>query len=214
VVLSSWNGRALPESVGYRLVRTFRQVVSRLVFAPINAYVRRIEPDFDFARASRAEGPLWQLVTARPLHLLDARYASWDALLVAAVDEATRELTSGGGTLERQTWGAFNRAIVTHPLGSAIPLVGQWMNMPEDPLPGDIYTPRAHSPRAGPSERMAVSPGREQEGILHMPTGQSGHPLSPHYRDQHRAWVDGTPLPFVPGDSVARLTLSPSSLRN
>jgi penicillin amidase len=104
--------------------------------------------------------------------------------------------------------------VVTHPLGSAIPLVGRWVNMPDDPLPGDIYTPRAHSPRAGPSERMAVSPGREHEGILHMPTGQSGHPLSPHYRDQHRAWVEGTPLPFLPGTTVARLTLVPASITN
>jgi penicillin amidase len=86
--------------------------------------------------------------------------------------------------------------------------------MPDDPLPGDIYTPRAHSPRAGPSERMAVSPGLEHEGILHMPTGQSGHPLSPHYRDQHRAWVEGTALPFLPGAVVNRLMLVPTAVTN
>ena len=214
LVQTSWNGRADPGSVGYRLVRAFRAAVSRLVYAPLNDVVRRTDPDFDFARANRAEGPLWQIVSTRPLHWLDPRYASWDALFMAAVDEAIRELTLDGTTLEQQTWGAFNRAIVTHPLGSAIPLVGRWVNMPDDPLPGDIYTPRAHSPRAGPSERMAVSPGREHEGILHMPTGQSGHPLSPHYRDQHRAWVEGTPLPFLPGPSVHRLTLTPTVVTN
>jgi penicillin amidase len=57
---------------------------------------------------------------------------------------------------------------------------------------------------------MAVSPGREHEGVLHMPGGQSGHPLSPHYSDQHRAWVTGDPLPFLPGAPIARLTLTPS----
>lgn len=31
----------------------------------------------------------------------------------------------------------------------------------------------------GASMRMAVAPGREAEGILHMPGGQSGHPMSP-----------------------------------
>jgi penicillin amidase len=210
LVETSWSGRARPDSVGYRLVRTFRAAVSRFVTAPINAFVRRVDPDFDFARANRAEGPLWQLVTTRPPHLLDVRHESWDALFVAAVDDAIRELTQDGATLDGQTWGAFNRAVVLHPLGSAVPLIGRWMNMPDDPLPGDIYTPRAHSPRAGPSERMAVSPGLEHEGILHMPTGQSGHPLSPHYRDQHRAWIDGTALPFLPGPSVARLTLRPA----
>jgi penicillin amidase len=213
LVESSWPGRAEPDSAGYRLVRTFRSAVSRLVYGPINEYVRRTDRDFDFARANRAEGPLWDLVTARPLHLLDARFASWDALLLAAVDDALRELTVDGTPLEQQTWGAFNRALIAHPLGAAIPLVGRFVNMPADPLPGDIYTPRAHSPRAGPSQRMAVSPGREHEGIMHMPTGQSGHPLSPHYRDQHRAWVDGTPLEFLPGDAEATLTLSPAGGR-
>jgi penicillin G amidase len=209
LVEESWTGRADADSVGYRAVRTFRSDVSRAVYGAINAYVRRSDPDFDFGRANRAEGPLWQIVTERPLHLLDARYASWDALLLDAVDDAIAELTVDGMTLEQQTWGRYNRAFITHPLGSAIPVVGRWVNMPEDPLPGDIYTPRAHSPRTGPSERMAVAPGREHEGILHMPTGQSGHPLSPHYNDQHRAWVEGRPLPFLPGDPVARLTLTP-----
>ena len=211
LVETTWTGRADPDSVAYRLVRTFRAVVSRLVYAPLNAYVRRRDSDFDFARANRAEGPLWQLVSTRPVHWLDAQYESWDALLLRAVDDAIDELTFDGAALNRQTWGAFNRASVTHPLGSSIPLVGPWLNMPEDALPGDIYTPRAHSPRAGPSQRMVVSPGREHEGIFHMPTGQSGHPLSPHYRDQHRAWVEGTALPFLPGTPVARLTLVPAA---
>jgi penicillin amidase len=214
LVDSTWSGRADPDSIAYRLVRAFRSAVSNQVYGAINDLVRQTDPDFDFARANRAEGPLWQLVEERPFHFLPHRFDSWDALLVGAVDEAIADLTSGGIALASQTWGAYNRAVVTHPLGSAIPLVGPWVNMPDDPLPGDIYTPRAHSPRAGPSERMAVSPGREHEGILHMPTGQSGHPLSPHYRDQHRAWVEGTPLPFLPGATVARLTLVPASITN
>ena len=86
--------------------------------------------------------------------------------------------------------------------------------MPGDPLPGDIYTPRASTPRTGPSERMAVSPGHESEGILHMPTGQSGHPLSPHYGDQYRAWLIGEPTPFLPGPVVSTLQLTPRIERN
>ena len=72
-----------------------------------------------------------------------------------------------------------------------------------------IYTPRASQPRTGPSERMAVSPGHEAEGILHIPTGQSGHPMSPHYGDEYRAWLNGEPTPFLPGAAVSTLTLIP-----
>jgi penicillin amidase len=210
LVETSWNGRADPASVAYRLVRTFRGQVSRMVFDALTASAKSADPDFDFTRAMRSEGPLWQLIVDRPVHLLDPTYQSWDDLLVAAVDRAIGELTVDGGRLNDRTWGDYNRANVTHPLGAALPFVGRWLNMPADPLPGDIYTPRAHSPRAGPSERMVVSPGREQEGIMHMPTGQSGHPWSPHYGDQHRAWLAGDPLPFLPGPTVSTLTLTPS----
>ena len=211
LVETTWTGRADPASVSYRLVRTFRQTLSRLVFASLTAPARHAEKDFDYTRALRSEGPLWQLVTERPSHLLDRKHSSWDAQLLDAVDATIVELTAGGRLADR-SWGDYNRAIVAHPLGNAVPLLGRWINMPSDPLPGDVFTPRAHSPRAGPSERMVVSPGREHEGILHMPTGQSGHPLSPHYADQHRAWLAGEPLPFLPGPPVSRLTLTPASV--
>jgi penicillin G amidase len=210
---STWTGRATPESVAYRLVRTVRQVLVRDVFASITASVRAADADFDFSRALRSEGPLWQLVTERPGHLLDPRYTTWEDQLLAAIDDAIRELTSDNYLLAERPWGAFNRAQVLHPLSGALPLIGRWLNMPDDALGGDIYAPRAHSPRAGPSERIIVSPGREHEGFAHMPGGQSGHPLSPHYGDQHRAWVDGKPLPFLPGPARHTLTLLPPSRR-
>ena len=81
--------------------------------------------------------------------------------------------------------------------------------MPRVPLPGDLYTPRAQWGNIAASERMIVSPGREAEGIMHMPTGQSGHPLSPFYANSHAAWVKGEPTPFLPGQPVHTLTLAP-----
>ncbi|MEW6321846.1 MAG: penicillin acylase family protein [Acidobacteriota bacterium] len=209
LVETTWTGRATPESAAYRLVREFRSELSRQVFDALTAPAREADPDFDFGRALRSEGPLWPLVTERPAHLVNPALGGWPEQILAAVDAVVSTLTRDGGRLEERTWGDYNRAAVTHPLGAGLPVLGRWLNMPRDPLAGDIYTPRASSPRAGASERMVVSPGREQEGILHMPTGQSGHPLSPHYRDQHRAWVSGEPLPFLPGPAVATLTLVP-----
>jgi penicillin amidase len=211
LVESTWNGYASPDSVSYLLVRTFRSVLARVVFGALTAPIKERDASFDYGRTFRSEGPLWQLVSERPKHLLDPAFDSWDAQLLSVVDMAIAELTSDGELLAKRSWSTFNRAIVTHPLGGAIPMLGRYVNMPDDPLPGDVYTPRAHSPRAGPSERMVVSPGREHEGILHMPGGQSGHPLSPHYADQHRAWVTGAPLPFLPGAPTARLTLLPAA---
>ena len=209
LVETTWTGRASTDSVAYRLVRQFRAALVRDVMTGLTAPARQIDPTFDYTRSLRGESPVWQLVTQRPAHLLDPQFKTWDEQILSAVDVAIAELTEAGPTLADRTWGEFIRAQVFHPLASGIPFFGRYLNMPSDPLPGDIYTPRAHSPRAGPSERMAVSPGHEQDGIMEMPTGQSGHPLSPHYGDQYRAWLNGEPTPFLPGPTVSTLTLNP-----
>jgi len=69
--------------------------------------------------------------------------------------------------------------------------------------------PRVQRPSYGASQRMVAAPGHEDEAIFHMPGGQSGHPMSPHYRDSHAAWVAGEPTPLLPGDTVDTLVLKP-----
>jgi penicillin amidase len=66
-----------------------------------------------------------------------------------------------------------------------------------------------HWGAAAASERMIVSPGQEAFGILHMPSGQSGHPLSAFYANSHDVWVRGEPAPFSPGPPMHTLTLLP-----
>lgn len=84
--------------------------------------------------------------------------------------------------------------------------------MPAQELPGDWDNmPRIQTPDKGASERMAVSPGHESDGYLHMPCGQSGHPLSPHFGDQHAAWAEGKATPFMPGPPEHTLVLKPAA---
>jgi penicillin amidase len=79
--------------------------------------------------------------------------------------------------------------------------------MKKDPLPGDDHMPRVHSPTNGASERFVVSPGHEDQGLFHMPTGQSSHPLSPYFGAGHESWVKGEKTPFLPGPVRYTLTL-------
>jgi len=209
LVESRWTGRASPDSVGYRLVREFRTLFVGRVMTSLIAPAKGVDPTIDYLRLQRGEGPVWQLVSERPMHLLDPKYRSWDEAILDSVDATIASLSSGGRSLADRTWGEANTAEIRHPLAGAIPFFGRYLNMPGDPLPGDVFTPRASTPRTGPSERMVVSPGREHEGILHIPTGQSGHPLSPHFGDQYRAWLNGEPTPFMPGATVSTLTLTP-----
>ncbi len=56
---------------------------------------------------------------------------------------------------------------------------------------------------------MVVSPGHEDQGYIHMPGGQSGHPLSPFWAAGHSDWAEGRPTPFLPGPAVHVLVLEP-----
>jgi penicillin amidase len=209
IVEGSWTGRASAESVAYLIVRTFRLTAARMAFDGLTASLQRDGSAVDVATIRRAEGPLWRLVQERPAHLLDPAYATWDAFLLVAIDRTLEQLTADGRPLAERTWGEANTADITHPLAAAVPWVRSYLSMPRAPLAGDTCVPRVLTPRSGASQRLVVSPGHESTGILHMPGGQSGHPLSPHFGDQQRAWVDGTPLALLPGTSVHTLTLTP-----
>ena len=94
-----------------------------------------------------------------------------------------------------------------------LPWLRGWLGTPRDPLAGDINMPRVQGPSFGASERFAVSPGHEDEGIVHMPGGQSGHPLSPFWGAGHDDWVHGRATPFLPGPPRHTLILAPAAQR-
>ena len=111
--------------------------------------------------------------------------------------------------LRQRTWGERNTAAIQHPISRAVPFLARWLDMPQDLLPGDSNMPRVQGTGFGASQRFAVAPGDEKNGYLHMPAGQSGHPLSDFYRRGHDDWVAGRATSFLPGDAVHTLTLTP-----
>jgi penicillin G amidase len=168
------------------------------------------DPAFDPRRLRNREEAVWRLVTERPLHLLDPASESWDGFLLAAADAVVEEAQAAGpGDLSQRVWSEWNVTAYRHPLSAQVPALARWLDMPPASLPGDAYTVRVHWRSIAASMRLVVSPGREEEGILQMPTGQSGHPRSPFYGNSHPAWVEGTPQPLLPGPPVHRLTLAP-----
>ena len=215
IVAGEWSGQAAPDSAAYRLTREFRQIVSERVIAFVLSECHETDRAFDYTTVRRRDAPIWRLVTEQPQHLLDPQYATWAELLLAASDATIEQaMRDGSGNLRRgdlrdRVWSEYNVTAYRHPLSGAVPFIDRWLDMPPAALPGDLYTPRVHSGAIGASERMVVSPGREADGIMHMPTGQSGHPLSPFYANSHPAWLAGEPTPFLPGPAVHTLTLTP-----
>lgn len=208
--VTNWGERALPASVGYRLVDRFRkEAVEGLYEAwlskPEKAAGRRTW------MASQAEGPARRLLRERPAHLLPKGHKSWDAYLDAVLNAVVEDVESeAGGDLARYQWAEIGRAGISHPLARAIPPLA-WVTNPKDvAVPGDRPTVRAAAPGFGASERFSVSPGREAEGLFHMPGGQAGSPRTPYYLAGHEDWVQGRPTPFLPGPAKWTLRMRPA----
>ncbi|MEX1995043.1 MAG: penicillin acylase family protein [Steroidobacteraceae bacterium] len=209
-LVAQWSGRAALDDAGFRLLREFERRTTDRAFEMLTVEARARWPEFRWRTPQRFTEVTWRLLRERPAHLLDPRFADWDAWLAHVAEETARDLPEVCADLAQCTWGVVNRVRIQHPISKAVPVLGRWLDMPADALPGDWSTPRVQSPTFGASERFVVSPGREAEGYFHMPGGQSGHPLSPFYRAGHEAWVRGEATPFLPGDSAQVLRLEPA----
>lgn len=208
--VENWEGRALPVSIGYRVVRRFRSHVTMRVISgltqPLEAHLGERFPWY----SRTVEGPTWRLITERPVHLLPPGYDDWNALIGSAMDDVLEEIDQSGG-LQTYTWGAYTELALAHPLSAFVPGLGLLTDTPRQQTPGEFSNmPRIGAGNYGASQRMVVSPGHEENGIFQMPSGQSGHPLSPYFNKGHENWVNGVKSPFLPGPAEWTLIFQPA----
>jgi len=209
--VQNWQARAATDSVGYRIVRLFREKTREDVLAPFTARATKKWGDFEWPTPEVGEYAVWTLVSQKPAWLLDPKYRDWNALLADSAKQVADELAALPGPLADKTWGKKNTAKIDNPLSVALP---EWLrgffDMPPDELAGDNNMPRVLHPAFGASMRLDVQPGDEAHGILEMPAGQSDNPLSPWFGKGHEAWVHGNSAPLLPGPAKYRLTLLPA----
>ncbi|GAB4191413.1 MAG: penicillin acylase family protein [Wenzhouxiangellaceae bacterium] len=203
-----WSGRAAIDDAGYRLVREFRDAARALTLGGLTAHCPDLSDDREFRGNGQFEGTLWRLLSERPAHLLPPQFSSWRELLLQSVDQVLQAALEQG-EIDEYTWGRRNTLQMTHPLSGSLPGLGRWLRMAAEPLPGDRHMPRVQSVRFGASQRLAVSPGYEEQAYLQLPGGQSGHPLSPFFDRGHEDWATGVPTPLLPGPSEHQLQLVP-----
>ncbi|GAB6066748.1 penicillin acylase family protein [Methylothermus subterraneus] len=208
--LTAWNGRADPQSQGIALLDRWRLELAQKVFGPLLAKCLELDPNFRYLWL-KSEVPLRQLLRLRhPATLPDRRFPDWQSFLRASLLETAKALEETyRKPIDRLTWGEVNRAQIRHPLAHGRAWLGRWLNLPEDPLAGCAECVRVARPSHGASMRLTAVAGRPGAGLLQMPGGQSGHPLSPHYADQHAFWLTGKPLPLAPGRALSTLRLRP-----
>ena len=144
--------------------------------------------------------PVWleDVILRQPPQWLPEGYASWDDLMTAAVNAAVSE-SDATHNLKHWAWAKEHFVDVEHPL-FGLPLLRHWTGTGHLPQSGNGVTVKQVGPHFGPSERMTVDLANLDASTLNLVSGESGQVLSPHYKDQWRAWYEGSTfvLPFSP----------------
>ena len=211
--LNNWQQCACPESVGYTLVRRFRSTVIDQLMAPLEHHLKSV--DLSLSPVLRHVEPgIWQILEQQPPSWLPKGNNSYSDYLQSAYDLTRQTLADKhqngqSDTLAGLSWGEVNALAVEHPFASQIPLLGSWLNMPVYQGFGDSYMPAVQGPQFGASQRLLVQPGREQDGILTVPGGQSGHPLSKYYKAGFSEYAEQQSTPLLPGEVLHKVEILP-----
>lgn len=208
--LRDWQACACADSVGYTLVRSFRERLIDMSFAPIETGLKKL--DVSLSPIKRyLEPAMWQLLNDKPNSWLPEQVNSWDALIIQAYASATRDLLdehSPSDELADLTWGKVNELNIKHPFSKQIPLLSRFLDMPTTPGFGDSFMPAVQKHSFGASQRFIVQPGHESEAMMVIPGGQSGHPLSDYYRAGFHEYINQAPTPLLPSDILHKIIIS------
>ncbi|MBK1723006.1 penicillin acylase family protein [Thiocystis violacea] len=211
-LLSDWTGKAVIDSVAYRLVRDWRAEVTRTLLRALGAAVPALSSPRDMARLPRTEVAVWAILNARP-DWVPSEYSDWPALERACLDRVLAHWGPPDGWASR-TWGERNTTAIRHPLSRALPgWISTHLDLPARAVPGDANLPRIAAPAFGASERLVVAPGAEARGILQLPGGPNAHPFAATRLGDYAAWAAGEPVPLLPGPPEHRRRLIPAETR-
>lgn len=210
--LQAWDGYMHSASIGAVILAEFRHQLAREVFAKVVASGQAYDPDFSYAWREM-ETPLRLLLTQRPNGVLRARFNDdWSALIVETLRQTAQRLhrRHPDVALSQLTWGRAHPVALQHPFSSQSPLLAWLLDMPAFEADGCAsLCVKVMSNKFSASERLVLSPLYPLNAIFHMPGGQSGHPLSAHYRDQQALWQKGIATPLQLNNSIQTLYFLP-----
>ncbi len=203
-LLRSWNGVLAVDSSAAAIVTATKRAFWPLLLEPkLGAEWQAYQwPEADFAEE--------ELMTHHPAAWLPPAYGSWDELLAAAVGRGLDE-AHAPGDLRSWRYGASHTVELTHPLYGRLPFF-RWTGTGTLPQSGDGTTVKQVAHTFGPSQRFTMDWADVDGSTENIVLGESGDPLSPHYRDQWTAWYQGWTfaMPFSPEAvaAAARHTLT------
>ena len=201
-LLADWDGLMAADSAAATLFQLFQAEMSRRIAtakaprsAPWLLGCSTLPTISGTTFAARQVGRLSSLLREQPPGWFpDGWPAEIDDALRSAYTDAVRRL---GEPSDRWQWGRARPAMLKHPMGR-VSLLAAIFNIGPFQCPGDGNTvaqagtfgedPLA-APGVVPSLRMILDVGDWDRSLFSLPGGQSGNPLSPHYKDLFPLWL-------------------------
>ncbi|NNG42656.1 penicillin acylase family protein [Pseudoalteromonas sp. NEC-BIFX-2020_002] len=210
--VENWQACACAESIGYTLVRRYRDEVINIAFSAMQAKLKTEGGSLRYIKRD-LEPAIWQLIEQQPSSWLNPQFKSWDAQLVGAFIKTIENLTlEFGSDIQNWQWGKVNELVIEHPFSKQIPQLSNLLNMPKAAGFGDSFMPAVQGPNFGASQRFIAQPGHLDKAVMAIPGGQSGHPLSPFYRAGFMGYIAAELTPLLPQKLNHQIVITPVSL--
>lgn len=215
-LLAGWDGTMAsgrPEPLIYNAwTRAFGRLLAE----------RALGPDAEAFRETAAEFQIF--VLTRGAHWCGEGADPCGALLARALEAAVAELSAMQGPEPAGwRWGEAHSVRFPHLMFQFLPGIAPWFGTEMD-TPGDSYTVLRAGLRMSGSRPFENIHGASFRGVYDLADldasrfvvapGQSGHPLSPHYRDLAPLWLAGghVTLPRAPATVSGGIMLRPGAI--
>lgn len=215
--LLRWDGSCGEKSVEAAIFHVFHHRLMANLLVPVlgeeifSAYVEVF---------NQALAPVTEILRDRASPWFST--SSREELVARSLREACQTLKQRSGEMELWAWGKIHELMINHAL-SRVKLLRPLVSIGPFPAPGDGTTinmgfyrhSNPYLQTVGASLRFVIDVGDWEQSRFVLPSGQSGHPLSPHYADQTALWRDGRNIGFGscenPSDAEHMLLLIPAS---
>ncbi|MEU5907127.1 penicillin acylase family protein [Micromonospora sp. NPDC047467] len=207
-LLTGWDGTSSADSLSFGVLAQLRVRLAERVLAPLLVACRDHDPQFVYA-PSAIDHPLLAIVRSNDPDLLPAaeRADGWPGFIAGCVDDAVRTVRETGRRGRIPRWGRLNAVGLSHPLSMLARWAAPIMDVAPQPQSGTLHSVRVCVPGFGAAGRAVLTPAGTV-AYFQTPGGQSGHPLSRHYRDRHRRWAgaERTTVPASPDGPISPRT--------
>jgi len=202
-LMRDWNGIMASDSAAATVEIRARHELARILLE--DKFANKNDqslPNLTAKDYRWALGSVWleNVLLKQPKRWLPGKYADFDAVLVAAVEDAVSP-PDAPSKLADWKLGAAYPITIQNPVLGKFPLLSRWTGPGRVPQSGDGFTVKQAAGNLGPSERITVDFSNLDQSTLNTVTGQGGNFLSPYYMDQWKAWYTGFTftLPYSPG---------------